>query len=46
MSDTTAFSVSTMKLKLQPVAKIVKYVGHLESKEHLRIQPVQLFHCS
>jgi len=22
------------------------YVGHLESKERLRIQPAQLFHCS
>lgn len=25
MSDATVFSVSTMKLKLQPMAKIVKY---------------------
>jgi hypothetical protein len=23
-----------------------KYVGHLESKERLRIQPMQLFQCS
>jgi len=28
------------------VTYIRKYVGHLESKERLRIQPAQLFHFS
>jgi len=26
------------------ITLILNYVGHLESKEHLRIQPAQLFH--
>jgi len=28
------------------IKTITIYVGHLESKEHLRIQPAQLFHFS
>jgi hypothetical protein len=28
------------------VNEVKRYVGHLESKERLRIQPAQLLHCT
>jgi hypothetical protein len=31
---------------MQLVHRIFNYVGHLESKERLRIQPAQLLHCT
>ena len=34
----------TSELRMKP--RTPEYLGHLESKERLRIQPVQLFHFS
>jgi len=35
-----------MSRKTRKLPQNPKYVGHLESKERLRIQPAQLFHFS
>ena len=46
MLDKTALQVKNRVIRTQTFMEVSYYVGHLESKERLRVQPAQLFNFS